>query len=249
MILLSRWSILLSSWGMVELWASGTPFETLCLATNQGLIYWPVNNELEKTVLLHCASRYGLCLDGKTRCASNAECPRGIVAGLGSVAKAAAQFYAYLTLRDYRFVDNAFEILNLKGLEVVVTTPDHLSPELFDVLQWVRPGLAPGLIFANEPDLRMRCMVCALAAHGSIQNPRYLEYFNAGLNVEAADEGNGASEHPPPADLQRIVSGDAGLLVLQIHCDGIDASLSSQTILCARPEESGPLTSHLCGRM
>ena len=227
---------------------SGAYRETLRLATRQAVIDWPVHGEIEKSVLLQGAARHGLSLDGRTPGASPAGPMRGVVAALGSAAKDAAQLYASLTLRDHRPVDHSFDLLGVEDLAVVVTTPDHLSPDLFDILQWARPGSAPGLIFADEEHLRLRCMVCALAAHGPMQATSYAEYFSRGVHPFAPDANGRADGPAETADLRRLISEAMGLLVMQIHCDGIDAYLSRDTILCARLEESGPLESHLCGR-
>ena len=152
------------------------------------------------------------------------------------------RLYANLTGRSHVIVDSLSPFQRLAEAEVLVTTSDHLSPEL--LRQLYDPNLArsavprksvPGIITGlTEADLRLQLMKSALfLLDGDRSWPQRLDIvpeLRISNFVSESDEiiGNTASKE----SLETAMRKPLGLINITTHSDGIDLKLTSAHTLC-----------------
>ncbi len=162
----------------------------------------------------------------------------GLVQGLGAESARAAQIYAELTGRAWRWCEEVDELVEASSVDVVVCRASRVTARLMHRLFVARdgqPGAAPGVIVARDGDELVD--VCrkqaASAARSSSGNGRRVFIDTEALTATAVD-GNDVrvGGSTPHDEIVALLESDPAVLTITGHSDGIDIALSLREYAC-----------------
>lgn len=214
---------------------SWMPFLSGCTAT-------------EQAALADAARRHGIGLDTLAAGLPRPILQDTLVVAFGEEAEDAASWYAYLTGRSLKRARTVMALLALDCVDVVICALEDLTPELFEVLHVLSPHRMPGLLFAPRHALALRCSISAICAHRALRAEGLAAIGGGQVSLFPRGNGAEATDHADPKSstvIRRVVESAHGTLVLQTHCDGMDAKISDDLALCSRLDASH--TDQPCG--
>lgn len=207
------------------------------LATPDGTPIWPVCTRAQLQALVHIASVFGADLrTARAAPAAAHSSSAETVLALGYEAFAAGQLYAHLTGRQFLPAADFAQVRDAAFPALVVTTPHWLHSKLLAHLyeRVDAGGQAPGIICAEPEALETQVLVRAAAATlaGPLRQRRNdilpLTAIGRVICEEHATLGGRADPHEVRNALQQA----SGIILLDTHSDGVDASLGAKLTLC-----------------
>jgi hypothetical protein len=210
------------------------------LATADGRPVWPVTPGDRARFERFCASLSIPTEPTKGHVVSSAAAGqsalrRGTVIGIGNNAESAARLYAHLTGRFAAGITSTNSDAEWNSAAVVVTTPEHLTPALLEVLYGkVGRSFAPGLICAPRHHLRTHVLhrsAAVLAGTRPLPMKTVELLPTLPFSLIATDSGILAGGSATPDELVHALRTGSELLAITTHSDGIDADLG-ELILC-----------------
>jgi hypothetical protein len=155
------------------------------------------------------------------------------VVALGADADAAASLHAHLTRRRCRIAESFDALVLTERPSVVVTTPEHLTAELLDWLYCQTRRSAPGVICGGRgvPLLRQ---VLVRAAAATICGPLTLARTEIFPTITASGLPEILGSEATAVERRQALAGQAGVLTIMTHSDGVDAFLGADLSVCAR---------------
>lgn len=162
-----------------------------------------------------------------------------LVVGLGAYSGEAARLHAHLTRRRCVIVDRWEELRGLgRRPSVLVTIPENMTVELLDWMYDGQQKIAPGIICgANVQALLEQVLIKTAAA--SVSGPpirhRIEIYPTVPVQGMPGVVGAGTSK----SERCQALAGEAGVLTVMTHSDGVDAFLGRDLSICARNHDTG----------
>ncbi|MCG8329456.1 MAG: hypothetical protein MI974_17310 [Chitinophagales bacterium] len=147
-----------------------------------------------------------------------------------------ARVYAFLTNRQFKFVKNITELINVPNLEILVSLLKDIDLALVKAL-YERSSVcefAPGIIFGyNKKELDANVFIKAVALYGhAVESVQRFDFF-ASLLFDKQEKGKHiiGGQLLELDCLKALLSEKKDLLVIKSHSDGIDGRLG-KGILC-----------------
>ena len=219
-------------------------FLPLNFTEDEGLFYvssgapvWPVRNLKERQALEQIVGLFAANL--KTVRARKGTLPnrgRETVIAIGHELRSHARLYGHLTRRKWTSVTDGEDLIR-RGCRphVVITRPEQLNDTLLEYLTAPKRSI-PGIICGNsESDLHMQVLIRSAAAHvcGPVKIPR-VEFFPLREERTKTSPDNILINNSTQRDVvRRTLAGEAGVLTIHTHSDGIDAHFGTDLVMCA----------------
>ena len=211
------------------------------LVSKNGSPVWPLRTSEEERALRNLATYLGLDLLETEGFEGAVSAQAGTVVALGSDAHAEARLYAHLTGRHVKCLDDSYSLEEVLPVEVIFTTPRHVTSPLLDHLYKSDLETAPGIIYANtREEMRLQALLRSVAGlSGAPIKPERVDFCPM-LSVKSntfsdrllLDREAGAEK------IEETLRDGAEILNIFAHSDGIDANFGP-LVLC--PMDRHPL--------
>lgn len=152
-----------------------------------------------------------------------------------------ARIYAFLTNRQFKFVESIVELTSVPNLEILVSLLENIDLALVKAL-YEESGandFAPGLIFGyDKEELNANVFVKSVALYGrAVKSIQRFDFF-ASLYFDKQERGKRiiAGQHLGIDGLKALLSEKKDLLVIKSHSDGIDGRFG-KGVLCPVSEK------------
>lgn len=206
--------------------------------TSSGAPVWPVRNTKESQALEQVANVFASNL--RTVRARKGALPnpgREIVIAIGKELSSYARLYAHLTRRKWSSVTDGEELVR-RGYQphVVITRTAGLNASVLENLTAPGRKTAPGIICGDSAnELHMQVLIRSAAAHlcGPLEVPRVDFFPLRDERTITARDCILIGSHTPPDVVRRTLAGEAGVLTIHTHSDGIDAYFGTDLVMCA----------------
>lgn len=197
---------------------------------------WPIASAEDEAALALLAGLFGARLHRTEVVRGKSRQGQDVVVSLGADASRPGALYAHLTQRTHRHVRSINDAQDIDHLSVVVTTVDHLTPDLFLRLYDIgNNNTVPGIVAADSaPDLRRQVLIrSAASVLSGLPALRRTDILPVSREEhEAKSDQLLLLDDASPAEIVEAIGNGSGVLRIVTHSDGVDAMLSSRLTLC-----------------